>query len=178
MCHSHMSRHRCRCWLEIVLWIINRQCDWTVLKDNKCITLTKAKENRKQNWWGHFIYEPIILRLAVQSVKNGLSRAGECKMKWEKFNSTPPHTHSALTVNNRSDAATACSADKNDRKQHSWTSKCDTNTEAGGGGEKWKRKRGKDGEIKKERTYCHCVNTIYMLITPLVCVWISLHIKD
>lgn len=51
--------------------------------------------------------------------------------------------------------AAACSADKTDRNfKHRET-----------GGREMKEN---DGEIKKERTYCHCVNTIYMLITPLV----------
>lgn len=49
-----------------------------------------------------------------------------------------------LTVNNRSNVATACRADKNYRKQHSWTSKCDTNTER-------RRRTRREGEQGTER---------------------------
>ncbi len=63
-----------------------------------------------------------------------------------------------LTVNNRSNVASACSADKNYRKQHSWTSKCNTNTEEveGGGGGAMERKEGKrereTGTEREEKT--------------------------
>lgn len=49
-----------------------------------------------------------------------------------------------LTVNNRSNVAAACRADKNYRKQHSWTSKCDTNTER-------RRRTRREGEQGTER---------------------------
>lgn len=50
-----------------------------------------------------------------------------------------------LTVNNRSNVAAACSADKNYRKQHSWTSKCVTNTR------ERRRERGREMKEKERK---------------------------